>query len=400
MGLNSVTDYWDTSAHAYENPYREWECARSYEPDLSHLSMKPLRDYACRIDRGRALLDLHQNFVKAWERADSSMTKQIGSELGSRPIPDYCLKPALAGSPQVQIVRTQPDENDKTIQDIYFNATDLSTRAAGYLYVENQYFQWEEWAKRLLRVRKQTMQQWNASRAAAHLPLDRMPVLHVFIVIPVPEKKEMIPRTYDTLARLGQQDHLHGQAEFIKNANETPPSAQISRNPGAAGYAKVHLPEVVLHANDIEKQDAIKLESQFGIKVCTAMLNSCGSNGKTFDYREIYIHSKLMLVDDTFFTLGSANMNLRSMAVDSEINVATVDPIGAKDLRRRIWGQLSGNWESCDGGSGSRSEISKAFDHWEKLMEKNASARDKNMKVVAGFLLPLADSRSSTSRLG
>lgn len=36
----------------------------------------------------------------------------------------------------------------------------------------------------------------------------------------------------------------------------------------------------------------------------------------------IKVHSKLMIVDDTFLTLGSANLNYRSMLVDSEINLS------------------------------------------------------------------------------
>jgi phosphatidylserine/phosphatidylglycerophosphate/cardiolipin synthase-like enzyme len=399
MGLNSVTDYWDTAEHAFENPRREHEGARSYNPDTTHSSMKPLRDYACRIDRGRALLALYQNFIKAWERAAPHSENPTKSELGSRPMPEYCLKRAPAGSPQVQILRTQPEEDDKTIQDVYFNATDLATRAAGYLYVENQYFQWEEWAQRLLRVRKQSMKQWNASRASAGLSLESMPVLHVFIVIPMPEQEGMIPRTYDTLATLGQQGHMQGQVELIKKSNELPKSFRAADGMGPAVTVQTPLAEVVQHANQIRKQDAITLESQFGIKVCTAMLNACGPTANGFDYREIYIHSKLLLIDDTFYTLGSANMNLRSMAVDSEINIAVVDPVGAADLRKRIWAQLSQNKAKCDGGAGSRQEIAEAFDGWVKLMSANANKMKKKQKAK-GFLLPLRDGRSSTSRLG
>ncbi len=130
------------------------------------------------------------------------------------------------------------------------------------------------------------------------------------------------------------------------------------------------------------------------------MLNACGPVGKQFNYREIYIHSKLLLIDDTFLTLGSANMNLRSMVADSEINIATVDSASATDLRKLIWGQLSGNSEKCDGGAGSKKEIDDSFKNWKILMMWNAQARDKNLKIIAGFLLPLLDNRSSTVRLG
>jgi phosphatidylserine/phosphatidylglycerophosphate/cardiolipin synthase-like enzyme len=37
---------------------------------------------------------------------------------------------------------------------------------------------------------------------------------------------------------------------------------------------------------------------------------------------ETYIHSKLLLVDDRFLTVGSANMNNRSLGYDTELNVA------------------------------------------------------------------------------
>ena len=38
----------------------------------------------------------------------------------------------------------------------------------------------------------------------------------------------------------------------------------------------------------------------------------------------VYIHAKLMIVDDRFFTMGSANLANRSMTVDSEINAVWV----------------------------------------------------------------------------
>jgi len=192
---------------------------------------------------------------------------------------------------------------------------------------------------------------------------------------------------------------MEGQVALIKKTNEHPRSIRFADGMGPATTVQAPLPEVIQHANQISKQTAITLESQFGIKVCTAMLNACGSNGKTFDFREIYIHSKLLLIDDVFFTLGSANMNVRSMAIDSEINIATVDPMIASDLRKRIWGQLSDNWEGCDGGDGSKKLISDAFDDWSRLMKKNNANKDHNVKI-RGFLLPLIDNRSSTSRLG
>ena len=44
-----------------------------------------------------------------------------------------------------------------------------------------------------------------------------------------------------------------------------------------------------------------------------------------------------MIIDDSMFTLGSAKFNLCSLAVDSEINVASDEPLPAKSLRQKVW---------------------------------------------------------------
>jgi phosphatidylserine/phosphatidylglycerophosphate/cardiolipin synthase-like enzyme len=50
----------------------------------------------------------------------------------------------------------------------------------------------------------------------------------------------------------------------------------------------------------------------------------------------VYIHAKLMIVDDVFFTMGSANLANRSMTVDSEINASWVAQPGDHELHAAI----------------------------------------------------------------
>lgn len=50
----------------------------------------------------------------------------------------------------------------------------------------------------------------------------------------------------------------------------------------------------------------------------------------------VYIHSKLMIVDDLFFTMGSANLANRSMTVDSEINATWVAEPSNHELHQAI----------------------------------------------------------------
>ena len=278
-----------------------------------------------------------------------------------------------------------------------FLVTDTAATATGYLYIENQYFQYQEWAERLIQARKNVMARWKAACPAAGKTKGDMPLLHVFIVMPVAERGQMVPRTYDTLAVLGQQAGMTGQTALIDKENKrvhTGVSRDDMGKPTGALYAK---PTVVEYANGIDKPSITALEQKYGLKVAVAMLQTSGYDQRRMRYREIYIHSKLLLVDDSFFSLGSANLNQRSMAVDSEINLATNDARQAKDLRRKIWGKLSGG--TVAGASGSPGDIAQAFFDWTNTMRVNLE-RKRNSQPMTGFLLPLQDNRSATLRLG
>jgi len=54
-------------------------------------------------------------------------------------------------------------------------------------------------------------------------------------------------------------------------------------------------------------------------------------------YNDIYVHAKLFIVDDEWYSIGSANISYQSLRTDSEINVAVWDPTGAKKLRQNLW---------------------------------------------------------------
>jgi len=403
-GLNSVTDYWDTEEHLIENPMRECggereareavQVEQGKRADIGFKTFKPYRDYACRISGG-ALASVHANFVRAWVRAGGTA---LANELAT--IPSALKREGIQGAhSSIQIIRTQPEEQDKTAKEMYFLATDTAALATGYIYIENQYFQYQEWAERLIQARKNVMALWKAAGPATGKTKGDMPLLHVFIVMPVAERGQMVPRTYDTLAVLGQQAGMTGQSDLIDKENKqvhTGLSRDDMGRPTGAVYVK---PTVVEYANGIDKPSIAALESKYGLKVAVAMLQTSGMDVKErrMRYREIYIHSKLLLVDDSFFSLGSANLNQRSMAVDSEINLATNNAKQATDLRRNIWGKLSGG--TVDGKSGSPTEIAEAFLKWTETMAINLGLK-RIAKPITGFLLPLEDNRSATVRLG
>lgn len=78
--------------------------------------------------------------------------------------------------------------------------------------------------------------------------------------------------------------------------------------------------ELAVGATQVEVLDAIHRASrEHGHALGVYNVASRSNNG--LDHY-VYIHSKLMIVDDRRLTLGSANLNNRSMTLDSEINVA------------------------------------------------------------------------------
>ncbi|TFW30399.1 phospholipase [Duganella callida] len=385
MGLNSVTDYWDTEKHLLEDPQREQggrreekECLQGYEHDRGFQTFKPYRDYACRLDGGGALIAIHRNFVSAWHRAavsgngtEAAMARATREHLEDT-IPKALTRPAQPGDCSVQIIRTQPEEQDSSIREVYFQATDIATMAAGYIYIENQYFQYEAWSRRLMESRARVVEGWKRGCAKAGKSMKDMPMLHVMIVIPVPERKQMVPRTYDALAVLGQQAGMVGQDRMIEAANKTASADQYDAM-GTPISGEGPRDDVVVHANEISKPSTEFLETELRMKVSVAMLNTCAFVDGHNRYREIYIHSKLMLIDDTFMTLGSANLNTRSMAVDSEINLATVNPTLTDELRKNIWLSLS---QKKMNRYLSLNDINFAHIAWCELMTENKNKKN------------------------
>ncbi|MDR3564218.1 MAG: phospholipase, partial [Negativicutes bacterium] len=90
----------------------------------------------------------------------------------------------------------------------------------------------------------------------------------------------------------------------------------------------------------------------------------------------VYIHSKLMIVDDVFTTHGSANINTRSMQVDSELNIAHEWASVTQALRRRLWGLHTG-W------MGAQDDVGEAFKIWQEIISKNKKLQKAKKKPYA-----------------
>jgi phosphatidylserine/phosphatidylglycerophosphate/cardiolipin synthase-like enzyme len=194
MGLNSTSDYWDTSEHLFDTSLREtdWALKSATARQLGQrrpVSRDPLHDYVSRI-QGAALQDVHRNFFSAWLRAGGKAHPEENTALPS-------LLPRVKNGSVIQIVRTQPEESDKTIKNAYFQSAGL---ARNYLYIENQYFFYECWVRHLKEKRSKFIQ-WAQDAGKKH---QECTLLHMICVIPQPEDDGMVPRTYDMVRSLGE----------------------------------------------------------------------------------------------------------------------------------------------------------------------------------------------------
>lgn len=392
MGLNSVTDFWDTTAHGIDDPLREALTKDTLKEEQAHeeatqgqpatkgyVHGRPYQDYACRIV-GPALKRLHHNFVSDWNIfAPDHKVAELTDIPAS--IPRAPKNPAHG----VQIVRTHPREKDKTIKELYWQA---SSFARNYIYIENQYFFYPAFARHLKDTRKTFCDSWAAKSGK---PVSQMPMLHLFIVIPHPEDDGMIPRTYDMLTELGASDGMAAQRKYVDDGN-------IDQNYTDAKTITntVETPDgpITSQHKVLDRQSAQQLADTYGIKVSVARLRASGSHGNGMAYREIYIHSKLMIIDDVFLTVGSANLNQRSMSSDSEINVGVTGLEYAGALRQDVF-KL--HWGDTIPHSDGLSNMPDVFEAWNRRMAKNRNIWKGGRKALTGFLLPFEDHRATNT---
>jgi phosphatidylserine/phosphatidylglycerophosphate/cardiolipin synthase-like enzyme len=99
--------------------------------------------------------------------------------------------------------------------------------------------------------------------------------------------------------------------------------------------------------------------------------------------RLIYVHTKLLIVDDFYANLGSANANPRSFTMDTEMNLAWCDEVTAKTLRLNLWREQLGS-ATDPGDWDPATYVAK----WTAIAKANAAAQPAYRN---GFIMPFAN---------
>ncbi len=283
----------------------------------------PRQDIACHI-KGPILNDINHNFEQVYNGINGATVKL------QRPLLPAVVTNKAEYQHALQLCRTYIENNETAIHHLY---TNIIAHLDDYLYIENQYFRHDKLASRLAERMKYLRN--NGS--------DKSP--HIFLVIN-PAGATSRATTEETLAKLAKGPAWE--------------EAKKTLDPG----------------------EAAELEA-LGIKISLCTLATSGQKrdfwgSDYWDYAPIDIHTKVMISDDDFFTIGSANLNYRSMMADNELNVACHNEQLPEEFRHQLMGKHMGE------GYSDEFTIEELFEEWEGL-------RIENDSIVKAGKAPLED---------
>ncbi|TWR82920.1 hypothetical protein FJD38_24400, partial [Pseudomonas saxonica] len=180
MGHNLHRNYWDTDAHLFD----DLKAGRDK-------GFGPWQDISMKVT-GPVLVDLSHNFAQAWDLENPWYTRwfadtSLRKERDALPIPDVVTTTAHSVA---QVCRTQPQYGEKSILEHYIKAIG---NARDYVYMENQYFRYSDFAKRLSTIAKT-----RKNRGAKG-------DIYLFVVTNTPDSKTASGTTYEMLQALGQE---------------------------------------------------------------------------------------------------------------------------------------------------------------------------------------------------
>lgn len=139
---------------------------------------------------------------------------------------------------------------------------------------------------------------------------------------------------------------------------------------------------------NLTKELGYEVSDTPGIKahICTLMpkdekgkyVHTYKKNGKDTP-AEVYVHSKVTIMDDVFTVISSANLNTRSMQVDTELGIIMECADVAEGLRKRLWDlHTNKNFAANPDDMHDYAVAEEAFRKWGELIKANKRAQKGN----------------------
>ncbi|AWM81569.1 hypothetical protein DKL61_15160 [Gammaproteobacteria bacterium ESL0073] len=408
MGHNMHRNYWDTPEHYY------------YDEDANRVQgFGPWQDISMQV-WGEILYDINENFITAWNRITPMEMEFVERR---KAIKETAFKPK--GAMEAQFCRTQPqillanNQYERSILAIYKKAIENSHN---YIYMENQYFRYLDIGKQ---VKKQA---FSLKKGYKEFDVETNG-LYLFVLTNNPNSDKLSSSTYEMMKELGQQQLmpeaqrtllLEEEKKAFEKANphyatgrpfwtNTPDpigvdviSQKDQERVAPIKYNKEEIAKMSQQGEgwDIEGKEGKKpfeLEDEamakLGLRVIIGTLTTDSSvtnpnphftqgnprgvetyHSRSTRYRDIYIHTKLLVVDDLFTFLGSANINARSFWGDSESGIAIPNPDMAFSLRDELWqlhAKKSVNNATKNASKAIRCDSKENYSWWNKKMTNN-----------------------------
>ncbi|SDR49225.1 PLD-like domain-containing protein [Burkholderia orbicola] len=392
MGHNTLDEYWDTSRHSYARMHSK----------MGRNGFLPRQDISARVT-GQILVDLNENFCQAW---DATTGQQLEKQRASAKAP--LLRSSKDDLPvMAQILRTQPQVGKGGVKDIERLYLQVVNNTTNFIYIENQYFRFPPLAEKLTKLVK-------SCQAGG-----RKTPLYLFVVTNSSDDGigPGTVSTYHMLNALGRADVMPGVAQLERadelekqykdalkmkeRADKAYESARrVSVGPFTSSVqyamnniiaAQLDVSEANQRVNDLKvKLDKARIESPEKLNIPGLKVHICTlvppdtPKGKPWD--EVYIHSKLMIIDDVFVTHGSANVNLRSMEVDSELNICHESMRITQPLREKLWRIHAGDDGMGSKDKNGRLNAESAFKGWADIVKDNKDSKYKGRAPCASLV--------------
>ena len=412
MGHNMLEAYWDT----------EWHAKRATAPDLGAYYPVPREDVSSMVTGG-VLYDLNENFVRSWEKIPMGIRSNKEAEefvQQRRKIKRSVFKPDKTKGTvlNAQILCTQPEFGLEEIKGFYYRLSELST---SYLYIENQYFRWPPLAEKLAKWGQKMAEQGREDRlcvfvvtntskeglGSGRINTDRMlDILGRRDVMPGVGKQREIERiggsslwkriTGRRTEEEKRQDATPGLRQEKDRLVKLDPKNEEDRKKLRQIF-KRDIPNVSVHicrlmSTEVSNRDRLdKVKDDPGASASERKANyeeRWRISKEKKRPEEIYIHSKVAIANDVFMTIGSANINTRSMQVDSELNVVTECEGVARKLRRELWRNHTGenaavlNPEKIE----NLDQLKILYKKWGKLMEDNRKLMEAEKPLTMSLM--------------
>ena len=399
MEHNMIDNYWDSSTHIYGN-LKAGNVGKNVNTPLQDVSS---------IVTGQVLWDLNYNFCQSWDRngffdnrGNYDKSENLTKNRSGIQRTNFQPNPNLGNNGTVlnaQIVRTFDSPRVKDIMKVYLKNIKQTT---SYLYTENQYFRWPTLVEEFLA-------HWKTMRQGRPGPI------HWFVVTNSSDGGigDGTFNTNSMLKLLGRQDVMPNVARNVRLEELEAEKKRISLTNirGTLGIPapldkttearlkklneqiSAHKKAVEEAERKVEKKEDVpepeedrqftqklgyELKDTPGIKahICTLVADNA--------WQEVYVHSKVTIMDDTFTIISSANLNTRSMEKDTELGIILQTGEVAHDLRKRLWSlHTKKNAAANPDGMHDYNVAMNAFYVWGELIKDNREAK------VSGNVKPL-----------